>query len=122
MLHIETFLNGHYRSNGCFVSFIPGSDHLKFVSHTLMTSIFSVLPPSTTLRRYLRRAYATTAGQIGQLYCDVLSMTTVHDPMKTEKIVKNLIAVRMKLNRTRALRRNVAYEVSGEGFFLWFDI
>ena len=76
-------------------------------------SIFSVLPPSTTLRRYLRRAYATTAGQIGQLYCDVLSMTTVHDPLKTEKIVKNLIAVRMKLNRTRALRRNVAYEVSG---------
>ena len=70
----------------------------------------------------LRRAYATTAGQIGQLYCDVLSMTTVHDPLKTEKIVKNLIAVRMKLNRTRALRRNVAYEVSGEGFFLWFDI
>ena len=90
------------------------------VSH--FGSIFSVLPPSTTLRRYLRRAYATTAGQIGQLYCDVLSMTTVHDPLKTEKIVKNLIAVRMKLNRTRALRRNVAYEVSGEGFFLWFGL
>ena len=44
-------------------------------------------------------------------------MTTVHDPLKTEKIVKNLIAVRMKLNRTRALRRNVAYEVSGEDSF-----
>ena len=43
----------------------------------------------------------------------IVSMTTVHDPLKTEKIVKNLIAVRMKLNRTRALRRNVAYEVSG---------
>ena len=46
-------------------------------------------------------------------------MTTVHDPLKTEKIVKNLIAVRMKLNRTRALRRNVAYEVSGEKKFFY---
>lgn len=77
--------------------------------------IFSILPPSTTLRRYLRRTYATTASQIGQLYCDILSMATVRDAVRTEKIVKNLIAVRMKLGRTRALRRNVAFEFSLQG-------
>ena len=75
--------------------------------HTMVSSFFSLLPPSTTLRRYIRTTYATTTSQIGQLYCDILSLATVRDNVKTEEIVQNLVAVRMKLNRTRLLRRNV---------------
>ncbi|KAI5118341.1 hypothetical protein M0805_009144 [Coniferiporia weirii] len=77
--------------------------------------VFSFLPPSTTLRHYLRTTYSTTAGQIGQLYCDIVSFASVRDKVKTEEIVENLGAVRMKLNRTVALRRNVAYEFSLQG-------
>lgn len=80
--------------------------HLKKI-----ISLFSMLPPSTTLRRYIRTTYATTTSQLGQLYCDVLSLATVKDNQKTEEIVQNLVAVRMKLNRTQLLRRNVTYEV-----------
>ena len=35
-----------------------------------------------------------------------------HDKEKTEDIVQDLVAVRMKLRRSKALVRNVSYEVS----------
>ena len=79
------------------------------------SSLFSWLPPATTLRRYLRTTYATTAQQIGQAYCDVLSFATVHDSPQTEAIIKELIANRLKLRRSRALMTNVAYEFSFQG-------
>ncbi|KAH8105047.1 hypothetical protein DFH11DRAFT_1864282 [Phellopilus nigrolimitatus] len=90
----------------------------RFILVTMGTTaafITSFLPPSTTLRSYLRTAYATTAGQLGQLYCDIVSFATVRDRAKTEEIVANLAAVRMKLNRTRVLKRNVAFEFSLQG-------
>lgn len=78
---------------------------------TDLNSIFSLFPPTTTLRKYLRITYATTVERIGQLYCDIVSFATVRDKLKTRTIVQNLVAVRMKLNRSRVLKRNVSYEV-----------
>ena len=77
----------------------------------MQISFFSFLPPATTLRRYLRTTYSTTAAEIGQLYCDVVSFASDRSRPENEKIVKNLMAIRMKLKRSMALRENVAYEV-----------
>lgn len=74
-------------------------------------SILSFFPPSTTLRRYLRTTYATTAEQIGQLYCDIVSYATVPNGSQADDIVRGLIAVRLKLKRNLVLKQNVSYEV-----------
>ncbi|KAI5115077.1 hypothetical protein M0805_006708, partial [Coniferiporia weirii] len=95
--------------------------HVAWVRFLLVTIgvtvafLFSFLPPSTTLRRYLRTTYATTAQQLGQAYCDVVSYATVPDDPGTARLVKELIAIRFKLNRGRALMANVAYEFSLRG-------
>ncbi|OCB89516.1 hypothetical protein A7U60_g3311 [Sanghuangporus baumii] len=77
--------------------------------------IFSYFPPSTTLRRYLRTTYATTTQQLGQAYCDVVSNVTVRGGPETEAIVKELIASRLKLRRSKVLMANVVYEFSFRG-------
>ncbi|KAL5495894.1 hypothetical protein ACEPAI_1358 [Sanghuangporus weigelae] len=91
---------------------------IRFVLVTIGVSvafIFSYFPPSTTLRRYLRTTYATTTQQLGQAYCDVVSNVTVHGGPETEAIVKELIASRLKLRRSKALMANVVYEFSLRG-------
>jgi len=77
--------------------------------------LFSFFPPTTTIRKYLRVSYATTAGQIGKLYCDIVSFASVRKGPMAEEIVKDLIAVRMKLNRTAEIKGNVNYEISIRG-------
>ncbi|KAI5122416.1 hypothetical protein M0805_002966 [Coniferiporia weirii] len=77
--------------------------------------ILSFLPPTTTIRRYLRATYATTAEQIGHLYCDIVSYATVPDGPHKEIIIKDLFAIRMKLRRSKSLKQNVAYEFSLRG-------
>ncbi|KAH8105763.1 hypothetical protein DFH11DRAFT_1278514 [Phellopilus nigrolimitatus] len=77
--------------------------------------IFSFLPPSTTLRRYLRTTYATTSQRLGQAYCDVVSHATLQDGSHSGIIVKDLIAIRMKLRRSLVLMTNVTYEYSLRG-------
>ncbi|KAH8109100.1 hypothetical protein DFH11DRAFT_1629750 [Phellopilus nigrolimitatus] len=77
--------------------------------------ILSFLPPTTTIRRYLRMSCATTAEQLGQLYCDIVSSATSPDGPHREIITKDLIALRMKLRRSIALKQNVAYEFSLRG-------
>ncbi|KAH8111150.1 hypothetical protein DFH11DRAFT_644694 [Phellopilus nigrolimitatus] len=80
-----------------------------------IASIFSFLPPSTTLRAYLRTTYATTSQQLGQAYCDVVSYATLQDGPHSDIIVKDLIAIRLKLRRSLALMTNVTYEYSLRG-------
>ncbi|PAV21583.1 hypothetical protein PNOK_0154000 [Pyrrhoderma noxium] len=77
--------------------------------------IISFLPPSTTLRRYLRTTYATTAQQLGGAYCDVVSLSTVPEGPEGIAIIKELMAIRMKLRRSTALMANVPYEFSLRG-------
>ncbi|EIN13098.1 hypothetical protein PUNSTDRAFT_139763 [Punctularia strigosozonata HHB-11173 SS5] len=82
--------------------------------------IFSFLPPSTTLRRYQRSSLATTATDLGCLYCSIISFAVTHHarPSKdniTQEIVRSLIAIRAKLKRSIALKDNIIYEFSLRG-------
>ncbi|TDL16189.1 hypothetical protein BD410DRAFT_755679 [Rickenella mellea] len=76
---------------------------------------FSFLPPSTTLRRYIRLTYATTAAEMGQLYCNVVSFANAPWISDNERILKNLLAVRAKLNRSKVMKANVVYELTLRG-------
>jgi hypothetical protein len=87
-------------------------------------SIFSYLPPSTTLRAYQRHSLATTGAELGTLYCSIVSFTSraAHDAplgadraQDTAEIVRALIAVRAKLKRSLLLKTNIVYEVRGRG-------
>lgn len=84
---------------------------------TLSHSLFSFLPPSTTIRRYQRRMMATTVAELGGAYCEIVSFANTHRQEETEKslIMQSLIAVRLKLKRSLVLKTNVVYEVSGDG-------
>jgi hypothetical protein len=85
--------------------------------------LFALLPPSTTLRRYQRASLATTAGELGTLYCSIISYAshTAHgDPeprrqQHSQEIVRTLIAVRAKLKRSVIIPANVIYEYSPKG-------
>jgi hypothetical protein len=48
----------------------------SFVTLTVISSpcsIFSFLPPSTTLRKYQRTSLATATGELGAIYCSIVS-------------------------------------------------
>jgi hypothetical protein len=86
-------------------------------------SIFSLLPPSSTLREYQRKTLSTTGSQLGTLYTAIVSFasrTAQHrapDEQQrakdTAEIVRTLIAVRAKLGRSMFLKANTVYEVGG---------
>ena len=85
-------------------------------SLTTPVSIFSWLPPSTTLRRYQRRIISTTATDLGALYCSIISFAVTHHDRRdkaqyNQEIVRSLIAIRAKLKRCCALKDNIIYEV-----------
>lgn len=74
-------------------------------------SLFSFLPPSTTLRRYQRTSLATTVSEIGSIYCSILSFANSRQTENTQEIVQSLIAIRAKLKRSLVLKTNIIYEV-----------
>lgn len=59
--------------------------------------------------------YATTVQQLGQAYCDVVSNSTLRDEDMDTAIIKDLIAIRLKLTRAKGLMTNVPYELSIRG-------
>jgi hypothetical protein len=75
-------------------------------------SLFSFLPPSTTLRGYQRQSLATTASEIGSVYCSVVSFASSSHAEDPQNVVQSLVAIRMKLKRSIVLRANIIYEVS----------
>jgi len=82
------------------------------VTHQLgFDSIVSFLPPSTTIRRYQRRLLSTTCGELGSIYCAVVSYANTHRESEVQEIITSLIAIRSKLRRSLVLRTNVIYEV-----------
>lgn len=87
---------------------------MALLSYLTHPSLFSFLPPSTTLRRYIRTIHATTVAEIGQLYCDIVSDASAGGLGRAETgdVANNLVATRMKLQRSKALQKNVFYEVS----------
>ncbi|KAJ7685439.1 hypothetical protein DFH06DRAFT_968491 [Mycena polygramma] len=76
---------------------------------------FSLLPPSTTIRRYERMTMATTASEIGTMYCDVISYANIRQGMDPQDIVTGLIAIRSKILRSITLKSNAIYEFSMRG-------
>ncbi|KAJ6525711.1 hypothetical protein B0H19DRAFT_1223853 [Mycena capillaripes] len=76
--------------------------------------VFSLLPPSTTIRRYERMTMATTASEIGTMYCDIISYASAGD-MEPQEIVTGLIAIRSKILRSITLKTNAIYEFSMRG-------
>ncbi|OCH87285.1 hypothetical protein OBBRIDRAFT_814199 [Obba rivulosa] len=79
--------------------------------------IFSFLPPSTTLRQYQRKTLATTAAELGTLYCSIVSFANTRGYHEVDKgeIIQSLVAIRMKLKRSLVLKTNVIYEFSLRG-------
>ncbi|KAJ7444827.1 hypothetical protein FB451DRAFT_1433746 [Mycena latifolia] len=77
--------------------------------------IFSLLPPSVTIRRYERTTMATTASEIGTMYCDIISFANSPRGMDPQEIVTGLIAIRSKILRSITLKTNAIYEFSLRG-------
>ncbi|TFY51396.1 hypothetical protein EVJ58_g10592, partial [Rhodofomes roseus] len=79
--------------------------------------IFSLLPPSTTLRKYQRTMLSTTTAELGSVYCSIVSFanTRGRHGVNRGEIVQALIAIRMKLRRSVMLKTNIIYEFSLRG-------
>ncbi|KAF7338076.1 hypothetical protein MVEN_02032100 [Mycena venus] len=84
---------------------------LLVTTGVVAAGIFSLLPPSTTIRHYERTTMATTASEIGTMYCDIVSFANLRHGMDPQEIVTGLIAIRSKILRSIALKSNATYEV-----------
>ena len=78
---------------------------------TVIYSFVSYLPPSTTIRKYHRKLLATTSSELGSIYCQVISFANSKRQTEVPEIATNLLAIRRKLRKSQAMRRNVGYEV-----------
>lgn len=81
----------------------------------LAAGVFSLFPPSTTIRSYQRRTLATTSAELGSIYCSVVSYANSHVDGDNTTIVRSLLAIRSKLKRSLVLKENVIYEFSLRG-------
>ncbi|KAF8344985.1 hypothetical protein F5887DRAFT_968850 [Amanita rubescens] len=75
----------------------------------------SYLPPSTTIRKYHRKLLATTTSELGAIYCEVISFANSRRQTELPEIITNLLAIRRKLKKAQATRRNARYEFSFRG-------
>ncbi|KAG2130867.1 hypothetical protein DEU56DRAFT_981991 [Suillus clintonianus] len=82
----------------------------------LAAGIFSLFPPSTTIRSYQRRTLATTSAELGSIYCSVVSYANAGvEKEDSTIIIRSLLAIRSKLKRSLVLKANVIYEFSLRG-------
>lgn len=81
----------------------------------LSAGVFSFFPPSTTIRKYQRRALATTVAELGSIYCSVISFASTRREDDITYIVQSLLAIRGKLKRSGVGKANVMYEFSMRG-------
>jgi len=88
---------------------------LLVTTGVIAAGIFSLLPPSTTIRHYERKAMAPTASEIGTMYCDIISFANLRHGMDPQEIVTGLIAIRSKILRSITLKSNAIYEFSMRG-------
>ncbi|KIM37705.1 hypothetical protein M413DRAFT_448230 [Hebeloma cylindrosporum] len=86
--------------------------------------IMSLLPPSNTIRHYQRRLLATTASELGNVYCGIVGFAKGKgsDPATNADLIQNivtaLLAVRNKLGRAGkggSVGKNVGFELSLRG-------
>ena len=109
---IEAFFARRGRCDSGIVS-CPYILLLRILTYYLGPSLFSFLPPSTTLRRYQRLMMSTTVAELGGVYCSIVSFANTHRQEDVDKraIIQSLIAIRLKLKRSLVLKTNVVYEV-----------
>ncbi|KAG6811615.1 hypothetical protein H0H92_006630 [Tricholoma furcatifolium] len=81
----------------------------------MIMCVMSFLPPTTTIRRYQRNVMATTSGEIGAIYCAIVSFANSKNTEDIDEITLSLGAIRSKLLRSKVLRANAAYELSLRG-------
>ena len=97
---------------GCFRCVVGFTvDFPRTLRFSPFRSMFSFLPPSTTLRGYQRQSLATTASELGSVYCSIVSYATSSHMEDFQKVIGNLIAIRLKLKRSIVVRANIIYEV-----------
>lgn len=85
--------------------------------------VVSLLPPSHTLRRYMRHGHAACIAELTRLTCCVLSFGTVHpDPAAVPddhpdrvQLNKSLLALRAKIRQLKSKGPNTMFEVSLRG-------
>lgn len=80
--------------------------------------IWSFLPPSSTLRQYVRLSHAASIHSLGMLHCRLLAFTCNHHDDETLDpftLSADLISLRQKLRRVNALTGRVSYETSLKG-------
>ncbi|KAF4566043.1 hypothetical protein EYR36_011457 [Pleurotus pulmonarius] len=109
-----------YQDNYIVVAASPGSGWdvawRRFLLVTVGVSaafLFSFFPPSTTIRSYQRTTLATTAAELGAIYCAIISFANAPKDDENQSIITSLIAVRSKLKRSIVLKANVVYERTG---------
>ncbi|BGP41609.1 hypothetical protein JCM10449v2_005600 [Rhodotorula kratochvilovae] len=79
--------------------------------------VAALIPPTTRQKVTIRRTYAKVIGRMGDVLCQILSYANCKDgPTKTPKvIIKNLAALRARVNRTVQARAMARYELSLQG-------
>ena len=110
---LEKVSPGRHRSHSCFVRPHSRLDE-EFLTLT-SASLFSLLPPSTTIRIYHRIGQATAVSELGNILCSILSLASSHDKAQQPQLVKNLILIRSKLKRSKAQAQFASYEFSLRG-------
>ncbi|KAG6918461.1 hypothetical protein DXG01_014088 [Tephrocybe rancida] len=63
--------------------------------------VMSFLPPATTIRRYQRNVLSTTSGEIGAIYCAIVSFANIRNEEAIDEINQSLSAIRSKLIRSK---------------------
>lgn len=80
--------------------------------------IWSFVPPTSTLREYLRQSHASTIHRLGILHCKLIAFTLNHDEggdVDPAVLSAEIISLRAKLRRLDARKAQVAYETSLRG-------
>ncbi|KAF7295393.1 hypothetical protein MIND_01078900 [Mycena indigotica] len=113
-----SYQDGHIRAlaNPGFGWDVAWRRFIIVTSGVMAAGVFSLLPPSTTIRKYERTSLATNTTELGTLYCDIISFANSRraetDP---QTIVTALIAIRSRISRSMALKGNAVYEFSLKG-------
>ncbi|KAK0527944.1 hypothetical protein OC842_004699 [Tilletia horrida] len=77
--------------------------------------VWSLLPPSRTIRGYTRSLSATTIAKLGEIYCVIMTSAASPGPVQLEDSDRNLMAVRAKLRRLAVVQAHAGYELGLRG-------
>ena len=75
----------------------------------------AILPPSSSMRKYFRLSHATAIGEIGGMYCRVVTLAASPSSVETKETINQLIAIRTKVRRLMMLKVTISYEWSLRG-------